>query len=205
MTFSQDWYKAEAFHTHWRGWPMVKCWLDLGQYHQIIDQTRPTLIVETGTYAGGSALYLADMLEISGGGDVISIDITSGGEDELPKDERIEFIRGRSSVDRRVTEYVKEKAKGRKTMVILDSDHSHEHVLKELRCYAPLVSVGAYLIVEDTNKDAYRQLGFPEKEGAGPARAVKDWQPTNRGFKVDERREQFLFSQNPGGYLKRIR
>jgi cephalosporin hydroxylase len=59
--------------------------------------------------------------------------------------------------------------------------------------------------VEDTNPDAYRQLGFAEHEGAGPARALREWQPQNHGFKVDERRERFLFSQNPGGYLKRVR
>jgi cephalosporin hydroxylase len=213
VTFSQDWYKQEAFHTFWRGWPMVKCWLDLGEYHHIIWQTKPELIVETGTYAGGSALYFADTLRAVeqdrddtnefNGAEVISIDISNEGD--LPDDHRIEFIRGRSSTDLRVLEHVTARAKGRKTMVVLDSDHSEEHVLKELRAYAPLVSVGAYLIVEDTNPDAYRQLGFAEHEGAGPARALREWQPQNHGFKVDERRERFLFSQNPGGYLKRVR
>lgn len=203
--FSEEWYaKAPFAQMWWRGWPIVKCPLDLWSYHEIIEQTRPTLIVETGTYAGGSALFLADMLEIAGGGDVISIDINRGTE--LPQDDRIEFIEGRSSVDRRVLEHVRQRASGRKTMVILDSDHSAEHVLKELNLYAPLVSPGAYLIVEDTNRDAYRamyQMGQLDDDMAGPAEALRQWQPTNHGFKVDERRERFLFTQNPAGYLKR--
>lgn len=207
MTFSEDWYKHAPFLQMWyRGWPIVKCPMDLWSYHEIIDQTRPTLIVETGTFQGASALFLADQLELVGGGDVISIDINTGTR--LPDDSRIEFIVGRSSVDRRVLEHVKQKASGRKTMVVLDSDHSKEHVLKELNAYAPLVSMGAYLIVEDTNRDAYRQMyrdGHLDDDRAGPADALKAWQPTNKGFKVDDRRERFLFSQNPGGYLKRIR
>lgn len=207
MTFSEEWYeKAPFLNMWWRGWPLVKCPLDLWSYHEIIEQTRPTLIIETGTYAGGSALFLADMLELVGGGEVVSIDITHAPE--LPEDARIEFIQGRSSVDMRVLERVRQMASGRKTMVVLDSDHSKEHVLKELNAYAPLVSVGAYLIVEDTNRDAYRQMyrdGHLDDDRAGPADAIKAWQPVNKGFKVDERRERFLFSQNPGGYLKRIR
>lgn len=204
MTFSEDWYREAPFlQMWWRGWPLVKCPLDLWQYHEIIEQTRPTRIVETGTYAGGSALYLADMLELVGGGHVISVDITPGAEDQLPQDDRITFIRGRSSTDLRVLEFVKDATDGHKTMVVLDSDHSREHVLDELRLYAPLVSRGAYLIVEDTNPDAYAQLGFDPRDGAGPARALREWQPTNHGFRVDDRRERFLFSQNPGGYLKK--
>jgi cephalosporin hydroxylase len=188
----------------YRSWPIVKCPLDLWSYHEIIEQTRPTMIVETGTYCGGSALFLADQLEIVGGGEVISIDIQPA--DDLPDDDRIEFVKGRSSVDLRVLDHVKERVAGRKTMVLLDSDHSADHVLRELQLYSPLVSQGAYLIVEDTNPDAYRALyaaGHIREPNAGPAEALKKWQPTNQGFKVDERRERFLFSQNPGGYLKR--
>lgn len=207
MTFSEEWYAKAPFLEMWyRGWPIVKCPLDLWQYHEIIDQTRPTLIVETGTYCGASALYLADQLEIVGGGDVISIDIQPA--EELPNDDRIEFLIGKSSVDKRVLAHVKEKAAGRKTMVVLDSDHSKQHVLKELNAYAPLVSHGAYLIVEDTNRDAYRamhQSGQLDDDLAGPAEAVRAWQPKNKGFMVDDRRERFLFSQNPGGYLKRVK
>ncbi len=207
MTFSQEWYEQAPFLQMWyRGWPLVKCPLDLWQYHEIIDQTRPAVIVETGTYCGGSALYLADQLELIGGGDVISIDIQPS--EELPDDDRVEFVKGRSSIDLRVLEHVKKRVAGRKTMVVLDSDHSKDHVLQELRLYAPLVSVGAYLIVEDTNRDAYKALyrsGHIDAPDAGPAEALRAWQPANRGFKVDERRERFLFTQNPGGYLKRVR
>lgn len=207
MTFSEDWYREAPFlQMWWRGWPIVKCPFDLHSYHEIIDQTRPTMIVETGTYQGGSALYLADQLEIAGGGEVISIDINTGTE--LPEDDRIEFLEGLSSVDRRVLAHVKDRVAGHKTMVILDSDHSKDHVFRELNLYAPLVSMGAYLIVEDTNRDAYRAMyanGQLDDDRAGPAEALRAWQPKNKGFETDKRRERFLFTQNPGGYLKRIR
>jgi cephalosporin hydroxylase len=109
-----------------------------------------------------------------------------------------------SSTDLRVLGKVEEFASGKKTMVVLDSDHSRPHVLKELRLYAPLVSVGCYLIVEDTNEDAYHFGQVGDYDGH-PADAIRQWQPTNHGFEVDRRRERFLFTQNPGGYLKRVR
>jgi cephalosporin hydroxylase len=207
VTYSQEWYaKAPFAEEWWRGWPIVKHPNDLHVYAEIIWQTRPTLIVETGTFAGGSALYLADMLEIAGGGDVISIDLNVNPE--LPDDERITFLQGLSSIDKRVLEAVRGLGEGRKTMVVLDSDHSADHVFRELNAYAPFVSMGCYLIVEDTNRDAYRQMfqnGHLDTDLAGPAEALKRWQPTNKGFMVDRRRERFLFSQNPGGYLKKVK
>lgn len=203
--FSQEWYEKAPFTEAWyRGWLIVKCPLDLWVYGEIIEQTRPTMIVETGTFAGGSALYLADQLELVGGGEVISIDIRT--TEDLPQDDRIEFVQGRSSIDLRVLEHVKERIEGHKTMVVLDSAHTTEHVLAELKAYSPFVSPGAYLIVEDTNTDAYRTMyrnGQLDSPHAGPAEALKKWQPQKHGFKVDERRERFLFTQNPGGYLKR--
>ena len=205
--YSKEWYEKAPFTEEWwRGWPIVKHPNDLFVYAEILWQTRPTVVIETGTFAGGSALYLADMLEIVGGGDVISIDLNVNPD--LPDDDRITFLQGRSSIDKRVLEIVAERAHGKKTMVILDSDHSQEHVTRELNAYHGFVSHGCYLIVEDTNRDAYRamfQMGQLPDDRCGPAEAVKRWQPQNKGFMVDERRERFLFSQNPGGYLKRVK
>jgi len=211
-SFSRQWYADQPYlDMEYRGFPIVKCPLDLHVYHELIQQTQPDLIVETGTFSGASALYLADQLDLLDEPPhedqiVVSIDIETGRE--LPDDPRIEFIAGRSSTDLRVLELVKELARGRRVMVILDSDHSTEHVLRELVLYAPLVSAGCYLIVEDTNTDAYHGMyvtGYIDGLKAGPAEAVKAWQPKNRGFEHDARCERFLFTQNPGGYLRRVR
>jgi cephalosporin hydroxylase len=211
--FSKEWYSEAPYLEMWyRGWPIVKCPLDLHQYHEIVQQTRPDLIVETGSFSGASALFLADQIDLLDDPPnvpnpiVVSIDIDPAPD--LPDDDRIEFIVGQSSTDLRVLERVKEIARGRRVMVVLDSDHSKEHVLKELDRYAPLVSAGCYLIVEDTNRDAYESMivsGYIDGKLAGPAEAVKAWQPKNKGFEADRRRERFLFTQNPGGYLKRVR
>lgn len=189
----RHWYQNQLdFANTYKGVACVKNPLDLWVYGEIIHETKPGLIVETGTFHGGSALWLADQFD----GDVISIDLAA--DRDLPHHDRVEFVTGTSSTDPRVTELVRAAAKGKRTMVILDSDHSKTHVLAELNVYAGLVSVGCYLIVEDTNPFAYQ--GAP-----GPARALKAFQPTNKGFEVDRSRERFGITSHPGGFLRRIR
>jgi len=209
-SFSQAWYGHGPYLEMWyRGYAIVKCPLDLFMYQEIIWRTKPDLILETGTFAGASALFLADQLDLMAlhedGRDtarVISVDLNTGTP--LPKHDRITFIEGMSSVDLRVLETI-EAAVGesRKVMVILDSDHSQPHVLKELNAYHGFVSEGCYLIVEDTNPDAYNAMetqGYDRERGFAN-HAVKAWKPERHGFRVDERCERFLFTQNPGGYL----
>lgn len=192
----------------YRGYPIVKCPLDLWSYAEIIWQTKPDLIVETGTYSGGSALWFADQLDLmclhegQPDGRVISIDIAR--MEGLPEHERVTFMEGLSSLDMRALEAVEEAAsKAHRVMVVLDSDHSQPHVLKELAAYSKFVTPGNYLIVEDTNTDAYgatEALTYDPQLGYA-GHAVKAWKPERHGFTADERRERFLFTQNPGGYL----
>lgn len=173
-------------------------------YQEIIWQTQPDLIIETGTYSGGSALFLAHMLDCVGDedGKVITVDIEVAPE--LPEHHRINYIQGMSSTDLRVMERLRQWARGRKTMVILDSDHRMAHVLKELKLYAPLVSKGCYMIVEDTHPLSVYS-GEEDRNDGYPAGAIKQWNPASHGFESDPRRERMLFSQNPGGYLKKVR
>jgi cephalosporin hydroxylase len=201
--YDRQWYDGKLAELNWwNGWQIVKHPNDLLIYQELVWQTQPQVIVETGTYAGGSALFLANMLDVMGPADsqVITIDIET--PDETPDHDRILFLQGLSSTDLRVLEKVKQEIAGRKTMVILDSDHREEHVLKELKLYAPLVSKGCYLVVEDTHPlavyEGYSHDGYP-------AGAIKQWNPSQHGFEADARRERFLFSQNPGGYLRRVR
>ena len=135
--------------TSWLGHRAQKCPLDLWIYQEIIWKTRPNLIIETGTARGGSALYLATLFDLIGEGEVISIDLRND-DMSLPTHGRIRFVTG-NTIDPQVASWVAEQAAGRRTMVILDSDHSRAHVGAELDAYAPMVSPGCYLIVEDTN------------------------------------------------------
>lgn len=200
--FSKHWYdNGSQFDLRWRGVPTVKCPLDLWMYQEIVHETRPELVVETGTAWGGSALYLAHLLDTLGHGRVVSIDVAP--QQPLPEHPRIDFWQGCSSLDPGLLEMLRVEAFGQRTMVILDSDHARRHVLRELDLYAPLVSKGCYLIVEDSNRDGYRfGGGYPD---GGPAEALAEWQPTNKGFDVDRSRERLGFTQNPDGYLRRVR
>jgi cephalosporin hydroxylase len=136
-----------------------------------------------------------------GGGRVVSIDLEV--RPERPRHPRVTYLQGRSSVDPGVLDEVAEIARrSENTMVILDSDHSKSHVLAELRAYAPFVSVGNFLVVEDTNVNGHPAYpGF----GEGPWEAVNEFLAGRGEFEVDRTREKFFLTFNPGGYLKRVK
>ena len=202
--FHRLYYDADVqSNTFWLGHDVVKTPNDLWVVQEILYETRPELIIETGVFKGGSALYYAHILDLIGiECDILSVDIMYDETFPYPEHERIEFVLGMSSIDPAVLRIAREKAKGKRTMVILDSDHSCDHVLQELRAYAPLVSKGCYLVVEDTNVNGYPVMPL---YGPGPMEAVKAWQPKNHGFEVDKTREKFMLTFHPGGWLKRVR
>jgi cephalosporin hydroxylase len=180
------------------GHSALKCPLDLWTYQEIIFETRPDLIVECGTNLGGSALFLASICQLVGHGRVISIDIAK--PDGLPAHPLVEYITASSTAPETIRA-VTQQARGKSTMVILDSDHSQQHVLAEMRAYKHVVSRGHYLIVEDTNVNGHPTL---QEHGPGPMEAVLDFLPDNPDFTVDKDRERFIMTLNPNGFLKRI-
>jgi cephalosporin hydroxylase len=184
--------------TYWLGRSVRKCPLDLWAYQEILTETTPDLIVETGTYVGGSAYYLATVCDLVGRGKIVTIDVDK--LDGRPRHRRITYIHG-SSVDDGVVERVRRRARrARRVMVVLDSDHSRDHVLRELELYAPLVTSGCYLVVEDTNVNGHPvSPGF----GPGPMEAVTEFLRTTDDFEVDRGREKFMLTFNPSGYLRR--
>jgi cephalosporin hydroxylase len=190
---SDAWTKAT-----WLGAQALKNPLDLWVYQEILFETRPELIVETGTYRGGSALYLASICDLLGAGQVVSIDIEPV-RDDYPAHPRVTYLGGRSSTDPAVLEEVRARAGGRPTLVVLDSDHSQAHVEAELAAYAPLVPVGGYVIVEDSNIGQIRKDLLP-----GPAQAIETFLAGNEEFVIDREREKFLLTFNPSGYLRRV-
>jgi cephalosporin hydroxylase len=131
------------------GVPTLKCPRDLWVYQEILFETRPNLIIETGTAFGGSALFLASLCDILGSGRVVTIDISP--KPERPRHERITYLTGSSTSTSVVGQVRSMIRSGERVMAILDSDHRREHVLQEVREFGPLVSTGCYLAVEDTN------------------------------------------------------
>lgn len=184
--------------TYYRGIPCLKCPMDMWMYQEIIYRNRPDLIIETGSYMGASALYMADLLDVLGGGYILSVDIVGMSR---PNHSRIKWEMGSSS-SREFYETALAYSKDRTVMVILDSDHSKTHVLNELNSLGKLATVGQYLIVEDTNVNGHPV--FP-KWGDGPFEAVREFLKGNTNFVVDESCEKFLMTFNPGGYLKRVK
>lgn len=183
--------------TTWKGVTCLKCPTDMWAYQEIINEVKPDVIIETGTYLGGSALYLAHVCDSIGKGKIISIDIEQ--RNNLPSHPRIEYVVG-SSVSNETLSLVKNKIVVNSTvLVILDSEHTKDHVLTEIHMYAPLVSKGSFLIVEDTNISTV----LPEF-GPGPIDAVTEFLRSNNEFEVDQKFDsKFLVTFNPSGYLRK--
>lgn len=203
--FHKLYYNSQAqggtwANTFWHGVRTAKCPLDLWIYQEIIYEVQPDYIVEAGTAWGGSAYFLASICDLLKHGQVITIDIEN--IPGRPSHDRITYITG-SSTDRRIIDQVKSlTGPGSKVMVILDSDHTKEHVLQEMNIYSELVSVGSYLIVEDGNINGHPVL--PEY-GPGPAEALSDFLATSDEFMIDYSRQKFYLTFNPGGYLRKTR
>ena len=187
--------------TWYRGILTYKCPTDMWVYQELIDTLRPGLVVETGTFRGGSALFIADRLETLGRGEVVTIDVDV--QPDRPEHPRLTYLEG-SSVAEEILEEVRRRipTDGSPVLVILDSDHSEAHVSAELRAYAPIVTVGSYLVVEDTNVNGHPAV--PD-HGPGPFEAVQAFLATDPGFEVDPRCERYYLTQNPSGYLRRVR
>lgn len=198
--FHRMYYDSKVYRrTYWRGVETQKCPLDLWIYQEILHELRPDVIVETGTFSGGSAFYLATLFDVLGGGRVITVDLEP--QPNLPVHPRITYISRLSSTAPEAVSKVKALLKpGESVMVILDSDHSRNHVLDELRIYARMVTPGQYLIVEDTNINGHPAL---PTFGPGPMEALDDYLKEDDGFEIDPNREKFYMTFNPRGYLKR--
>lgn len=186
--------------TKWRGVPVLKPPTDLWIYQELIYTLRPDLIIECGSYEGGSALFLRDMMDLEGlNGVVWSVDIDHSklNAKALARASNVDsgliYTLG-SSIDLAVFSFAEALvASSQKVMVILDSDHSYEQVSEELKLYAPLVSVGSVLIIEDTSN-------CPEA-----LRAVQDYMFDHRHqFKADVMCEKLMLTFCREGFYERI-
>jgi cephalosporin hydroxylase len=199
-------YLGVQFSTKWMGCKVLKNPSDLWNLQEIIVERRPDVIIETGTAAGGSALFMAQIMDLMNhqNGKIITVDIDR--PEVLPAHKRIVYMIG-SSTDSRVVDAIKQQIpNGASVMVILDSDHNEKHVTKELSIYAKMVTVGQYLIVEDSNihGNPIKLVSF--KDGTkGPMASIQKFIKHNKQFIHDDVREhKFLLTFHPKGWLKRV-
>ncbi|MGH8963182.1 MAG: CmcI family methyltransferase [Jatrophihabitantaceae bacterium] len=185
--------------TWYRGVRTYKCPTDMWVYQELVNELQPSLVIETGTFRGGSALFLADRLETLGHGEVVTIDVdVQPGRPEHP---RLTYLTGSSVGDDILAEIQRRLPPEGHVLVILDADHSRDHVAAELRAYAPLVTVGSYLVVEDTNVNGHPAPDY----GPGPWEAAQAFLACDPGFEIDARCERYFLTQNPQGYLRKVR
>ncbi len=198
------WRSGETWQKNtFLGYPIQQLPLDLQLYQEMIYRERPAFIVQTGVACGGSILYFAmllDMIHAPAESLVIGIDISLSDRAKTLRHPRIRLLEG-DSVAGNIVAQVERFVPDTGGMVVLDSDHSKKHVLKELDAYHHLVAVGKHLVVEDTD------FGFPVNNafGAGPGEAVAEFIPKHEQFVRDDqiwRRNFFSFHQ--GGWLLRV-
>lgn len=203
-----------SYNFTWLGRPIIQYAPDIIAMQEIIWDVKPDLIIETGIAHGGALIFYASLLELFGKGRVLGIDIEIRPHNKKAIQshflhKRISLLEG-SSISEKVLKKVETYAKGKKKILVcLDSNHTHEHVLRELVLYSPFVSKGSYLIVFDTViEDLPDSLNYnrPWKKGNSPKSAVRDFLKKNKNFKIDKNIEnKLIITTNPDGYLKRIR
>lgn len=214
--FINDSSKHEySYHFEWLGLPIIQFPQDVLAMQEIIWKVKPDVIIETGIARGGSLIFYASMLKLlSNTGFVIGIDIDIRSHNKKslkkhPFSNKIKLIEG-SSIDVKTIENVKKLIKNKnKILVVLDSNHSHDHVLQELYLYSPFVKKGSYLVVFDSIVEDM-PLSFVKKrpwgKGNNPKTAVWEFLKTNHRFKIDKDIEnKLLISVAPDGYLKCIK
>lgn len=221
---TRDWVnKANArkysYHFEWMGRPIIQYPQDIVAMQELIWQVQPDLIIETGIAHGGSLIFSASMLELNvacGGpkdAEVLGVDIDIRPHNQQailahPMSKRITMLQG-SSVAPEIVEQVHAKASGKQRVLIsLDSNHTHEHVLAELKAYAPLTSVGSYCIVFDTVIEDMPVEMFPDRPwgpGNNPKTALWAYLKDHPEFQIDRQIDnKLMISVAPDGYLKRV-
>jgi cephalosporin hydroxylase len=203
-----------TYNFTWFGRPIIQLPEDILAIQEIILSSRPDLIIETGVAHGGSIVLSASMLELLGGGQVIGIDVdirphNRQALESHPLSKRIHLIEGSSTDDRVLAEVRIRAAKAKRIMVMLDSNHTHEHVARELELYSPLVRRNCYLVVFDTVVEDLPDGLCPDRpwgKGNSPKTAVWEFLKSTDRFEIDRRLESRLFTTvAPDGYLRCIK
>lgn len=216
---SRRWLRASAadrysYRFSWLGRPIIQYPQDIVAMQEILWRVRPELVIETGVAHGGSLVLYASLLELIGGpGLVVGIDIEIRPHNRAalaqhPLSRRIHLIEGSSIAPETIAQVQTLAAGRRPVLVVLDSNHTHDHVLTELRLYAPLVTPGSYLVVFDTVVEHLPDLSYADRPwgpGNNPLTAVRQFLRETGDFVVDrEIEEKLLITVAPSGYLRRV-
>lgn len=219
-TVTRDWFLRSFSHRYsynfsWMGRPIIQYPQDMIAMQEIIWSVRPDLIVETGIAHGGSLIYYASLMEMmSLPGNVLGIDVDIRAHNrkaiaEHPMATRIEMIEGSSTDDGIIARVRAIASEHRRILVCLDSNHTHDHVLAELRAYAPLVTKGSYLVVFDTVVEDMPVGWFTDRpwdKGNNPKTAVLAYLTSTDRFLVDDGIDsKLLISVAPSGYLRCVK
>ena len=206
-----------AYLWSFMGVPIIQMPADIMATQEVIWNTKPDVIVETGVARGGSLIFMAAMLQLIGKGKVVGvdIDIRAHNRDSIeqhPMNDRITLIEGPSTDQSTLEQVRQEIPDGASVMVVLDSDHSRDHVLNELREYGPMVTEGQYLVVADTMLGYMQDYQTPTKrsqvwhQGDEPRAALTAYLEECDRFEIDEALNgKLLFSSSPGGYVRCVR
>ncbi|WP_420606010.1 cephalosporin hydroxylase family protein [Novosphingopyxis sp.] len=221
---SKAWLRAgwDAKHVYsftWMGRPIIQLPEDMVRLQELIWTEKPDVIIETGVAHGGSLIFYASLFEAMGHGRVIGIDIEIRAHNREAIEahsmmKRIELVEGSSIAGDTVAKVKSLVEDGEKVMVILDSNHLHDHVLDELRAYAPLVGLGDYIVATDGIMQ--QVVGAPRSapgwDKDNPQEAARNFVAENPDFEIEE--PEWLFNEGlvrervtywPGCYVKRIR
>lgn len=192
-----------AEHTKYLGIEVMKFPTDMWVMQELITELKPDLLIETGTWKGGSALYYAHIMDMTGHGKVVTID--NDPKDNLPSNWRIKYLVGDCLSDEVVNQVKKLIPVNGHVLVNLDSAHYKDHILKEMEIYSKFVTVGSYMVVEDGI------LGHPVKTKdkddnyvIGPYEAINEFLKSHPEFESDRTKEKFQITANIKGYLRKV-
>ncbi len=219
-----------SYNFSWQGRPIIQFPQDMAAMQELIWETKPDLIIETGIAHGGSLIFSASMLALLEYCDAIEhrevldpnrprrrvlgldIDIRVHNREAIeahPMSNRIDMIEGSSVAPDIIEQVYKYAANYQKILVFLDSNHTHDHVLGELEAYAPLTSIGSYCVVFDTIVEDMPDDMFPDRPwgvGNNPKTAVWEYLKTHSEFEIDRNiQNKLLITVAPDGYLKRLK
>jgi cephalosporin hydroxylase len=213
------WYAKHVYTFTWLGRPIIQLPEDLIRIQEVIYAIRPEIIIETGIAHGGSLVFYASLLRLLGGGHVIGIDVEIRPRNRLAIEAHelaplITLIEGSSTAPDVVNQVRTRVEVGKRVLVILDSNHSKDHVLAELEAYAPLVSAGSYAVATDGIKElvAGGPRTQPNWAWDHPKAAAEAFVARNADFVIEEPKFRFneghvagWISHWSGGFVKRIR
>ncbi len=201
-----------SYEIDWLGVPTIQTPEDMILIQELIFKIKPDVIIETGIAHGGSLIYYASLLELLGKGKVIGVDIEVREYNRKvlerhPMFKRIELIEGNSISGETIVKIRKIVPKNSTVIVCLDSNHTKDHVLKELQLYNSFVNPESYIVVFDTITSKIARLGVCEKRyiNNGPKEAVENFLKVNANFEIDKHYNKLYISYSPNGYLRRIK